>query len=72
MLCTKNYCFIIGRIYNKVGEQCEKYFSSLFMLQADSGGMEIFMYDYVNGSEKILEEYNIIGLLDLFKDNSLR
>ena len=41
------------------------------MSQADSGGMEIFMYDYVNGSEKILEEYNIIGLLDLFKDKSL-
>ena len=42
------------------------------MSQADSGVMEIFMYDYVNGSEKILEEYNIIGLLDLFKDKSLR
>ena len=42
------------------------------MSQADSGGMEIFMYDYVNGSEKVLEEYNVIGLLDLFKDNSLR
>ena len=42
------------------------------MSQADSGGMEIFMYDYGNGSEKVLEEYNVIGLLDLFKDNSLR
>ena len=31
-----------------------------------------FMYDYVNGSEKVLEEYNVIGLLDLFKDKSLR
>ena len=42
------------------------------MSQADSGGMEIFMYDYVNGSEKILEEYNVIGIMELFKNNSLR
>ena len=30
------------------------------------------IYDYGNGEEKILEENNIIGLLDLFKDKSLR
>ena len=30
------------------------------------------MYDYVNGSEKILEEYNVIGIMELFKNNSLR
>ena len=30
------------------------------------------IYDYGNGEEKILEENNTIGLLDLFKDKSLR
>ena len=30
------------------------------------------VYDYGNGEEKILEENDVMGILDLFKDNSLR
>ena len=30
------------------------------------------IYDYGNGEEKILVEKDVIGILDLFKDNSLR
>ena len=30
------------------------------------------IYDYGNGEEKILEENDVMGILDLFKDNSLR
>ena len=30
------------------------------------------IYDYGNGEEKILVEKDVIGILDLFKDNSLK
>lgn len=30
------------------------------------------IYDYRNGEEKILVEKDVIGILDLFKNNSLR
>ena len=30
------------------------------------------IYDYGNGEEKILEEKDVIGIMELFKDNSLR
>ena len=30
------------------------------------------IYDYGNGEEKILVEKDVIGILELFKDNSLR
>ena len=30
------------------------------------------IYDYWNGEEKILEENDVMGILELFKNNSLR
>ena len=30
------------------------------------------VYDYGNGEEKILTEKDVIGIMELFKDNSLR
>ena len=30
------------------------------------------IYDYGNGEEKVLAEDDVIGIIDLFRDNSLR
>ena len=30
------------------------------------------IYDYGNGEEKVLVENDVIGIIDLFRDNSLR